>query len=139
LAELYSRSATLVDLDVTSRMIFNHKLRQQFFNGEGRAFDLLEHLKSIECRTLLLTGEDDPVTRLKMPPISRSVFLPTCCILFASPMPAMACSAMTRNALCNSSVSSSLVNAELMSAGFARRQALIKDEAGSKGFRASRG
>jgi pimeloyl-ACP methyl ester carboxylesterase len=62
---LYSRSATLADPDVTSRMIFNHKLGLRFFNGEGRTFDLLEDLKRIECPTLLLAGEDDPVTPIE--------------------------------------------------------------------------
>lgn len=62
---LYSRSATLADPDVTSRMIFNHKLGLRFFNGEGRTFDLLEDLKLIECPTLLLAGEDDPVTPIE--------------------------------------------------------------------------
>jgi pimeloyl-ACP methyl ester carboxylesterase len=62
---LYSRSATLADPDVTSRMIFNHKLGLRFFNGEGGTFDLLEDLKRIECPTLLLAGEDDPVTPIE--------------------------------------------------------------------------
>jgi pimeloyl-ACP methyl ester carboxylesterase len=51
---LYSRSATLADANVTSRMIFNHKLGLRFFNGEGRTFDLLDDLNRIECPTLLL-------------------------------------------------------------------------------------
>jgi pimeloyl-ACP methyl ester carboxylesterase len=89
------RSATLADPDVTRRMIFNHELGLRFFNGEGHTFDLLEDLNHIECRILLLTGEDDPLPQLKMPPISRAAFLP----VRASPMLAMACSAMTGNAV----------------------------------------
>jgi pimeloyl-ACP methyl ester carboxylesterase len=56
-------------------MIFNHELGLRFFNGEGHTFDLLEDLNHIECRILLLTGEDDPLPQLKMPPISRAAFL----------------------------------------------------------------
>jgi proline iminopeptidase len=62
---LYSRAATLADANVTRRTIFNLELGLRFFNGEARTFDLLEDLKRIECPTLLLAGEDDPVTPIE--------------------------------------------------------------------------
>jgi proline iminopeptidase len=62
---LYSRSGALADPDVMSRMIFNHELELRFFQGEGRTFDFMEELHRIECPTLLLAGEDDPVTPLE--------------------------------------------------------------------------
>jgi pimeloyl-ACP methyl ester carboxylesterase len=62
---LYNPSAALADTDVTSRMIFNLELGRRFFKGEGRTFDLLEDLNRIECPTLLLVGEDDPVTPIE--------------------------------------------------------------------------
>lgn len=62
---LYNPSAALANTDVTSRMIFNLELGRRFFQGEGRTFDLLEDLNRIECPTLLLAGEDDPVTPIE--------------------------------------------------------------------------
>jgi pimeloyl-ACP methyl ester carboxylesterase len=46
-------------------MIFNLELGRRFFKGEGRTFDLLEDVNRIECPTLLLAGEDDPVTPIE--------------------------------------------------------------------------
>jgi pimeloyl-ACP methyl ester carboxylesterase len=62
---LYSRSGTLADPDVKSRMIFNHELELRFFKEEGRTFNFLEELHRIECPTLLLAGEEDPVTPME--------------------------------------------------------------------------
>jgi proline iminopeptidase len=47
------------------RMIFNRELIYWFFKEEARRFNLLSELPRIECPTLLLAGEDDPVCTIE--------------------------------------------------------------------------
>jgi pimeloyl-ACP methyl ester carboxylesterase len=62
---LYNRSAALADPGAISRTIFNLELGLQFFKGEGRTFDLLQDLQLIQSPTLLLAGEQDPVSPIE--------------------------------------------------------------------------
>lgn len=58
---LYNRSRALGDADMVRRTIFNFELMFDFISGEGRTFDLRPELRRIECPTLLLAGDDDPI------------------------------------------------------------------------------
>jgi proline-specific peptidase len=58
---LYNRSAALSDPEMLRRTVFNFELMFHFISGEGRTFDLRPELHRIQCPTLLLAGEDDPV------------------------------------------------------------------------------
>ena len=57
---LYNHSAALNDADIL-RTVLNLELMFHFISGEGRTFDLRPELGRIQCPTLLLAGEDDPV------------------------------------------------------------------------------
>jgi pimeloyl-ACP methyl ester carboxylesterase len=46
-------------------MILNDDLGLRFLKGEGRTIDLLGELERIACPTLVLAGEDDPVTPIE--------------------------------------------------------------------------
>ena len=43
------------------RTVFNRELMYSFLQKEGRRFNLLPEPGRIECPTLLMAGEDDPV------------------------------------------------------------------------------
>jgi pimeloyl-ACP methyl ester carboxylesterase len=78
----------------------HNRIPLRFFNGEGHTFDLLEDLNHIECRILLLAGEDDAVTPIEdAADIAGRIPAGLLHFVRASPMLAMACSAMTGNAL----------------------------------------
>ncbi|HKV56182.1 MAG TPA: alpha/beta hydrolase [Candidatus Binataceae bacterium] len=62
---LYNRSAALSDADSMRRTVFNRELMYRFIVGEGRTFDLLPELGRIQCPTLLLAGEDDPICPIR--------------------------------------------------------------------------
>jgi pimeloyl-ACP methyl ester carboxylesterase len=57
---LYTR--TQQSQDWIKRTEMNEPLTLQFFNGEGRTFNLLPELKKIRCPTLITAGEEDPIT-----------------------------------------------------------------------------
>jgi proline iminopeptidase len=57
----YSRRAPR-DLNLMNRAVANMELAQSFAASEQRSFDLRPALKQIKCPTLLLAGEDDPIT-----------------------------------------------------------------------------
>ncbi len=61
----YTRHGTL-SLDAFSRAKRNDDALQHFLgsSGEGRHFNFLPHLRGIRCPTLILAGENDPVTTL---------------------------------------------------------------------------
>jgi proline iminopeptidase len=58
---LYNRSGALADPNAMKRMVHNRELVYWFFKEEGRRFNLLPELARIQCPTLLLAGEDDPI------------------------------------------------------------------------------
>jgi proline iminopeptidase len=58
---LYSRRPPS-DLNFLARSIFNIEVSTDFLVGEQRTFDFLPALGNIVCPTLLLAGEDDPIT-----------------------------------------------------------------------------
>jgi len=58
---LYSRRPSS-DLNVLARSVFNMEVTTDFLVGEQRTFDFLPALSRIVCPTLLLAGEDDPIT-----------------------------------------------------------------------------
>jgi proline iminopeptidase len=53
------------DLDAMARVQWNHPLLFHFMAGERRRFDFLAELGRIRCPTLVLGGEDDPVTPIE--------------------------------------------------------------------------
>ena len=59
---LYSR--TPQDPDARSRTVWSFDVMFHFGGGEDRTFDLLPDLGRVKCPTLLLVGEDDPITPL---------------------------------------------------------------------------
>jgi pimeloyl-ACP methyl ester carboxylesterase len=61
---LYNRSRALGDGDMMRRTIFNFELMFDFIAGEGWTLDLRPELRRIECPTLILAGEDDPILPL---------------------------------------------------------------------------
>lgn len=58
---LYNRIRVPGDADAMARTVFNLELMDHFVNGEMRAFNLLPDLGRIQCPTLVLAGEDDPI------------------------------------------------------------------------------
>lgn len=58
---LYNRRRVVGDGDAMRRTVFNLELMDHFINGEMRSFDLLPGLARIQCPTLILAGEDDPI------------------------------------------------------------------------------
>jgi proline-specific peptidase len=57
---LYSRTAQ--DPEANSRTEWNFDVMFHFSGGEDQSFDLLPELAKIRCPTLILAGEDDPIT-----------------------------------------------------------------------------
>lgn len=57
---LYSRTAR--DPDANARTRWNLEVMFRFGGGEDNRFDLLPDLARIACPTLVLAGEDDPIT-----------------------------------------------------------------------------
>ena len=57
---LYSRAAR--DPDANGRTVWNFDVMFRFGGGEDRDFDLLPDLARVRCPTLILAGEDDPIT-----------------------------------------------------------------------------
>lgn len=60
---LYTR--TPLPADVVARIVINRDVMNTFFKGEIRTFDFRAGLARIECPTLVLSGEDDPVTTVE--------------------------------------------------------------------------
>lgn len=58
---LYNRREIPSDADAMKRTVFNLELMDHFIDGEMRTFDLLPGLARIQCPTLILGGEDDPI------------------------------------------------------------------------------
>jgi proline iminopeptidase len=58
---LYNRRKILSDADAMSRTVFNLELMDHFIGGEMRTFNLLAGLDRIQCPTLIMAGEDDPI------------------------------------------------------------------------------
>ncbi|MBI3757954.1 MAG: alpha/beta hydrolase [Deltaproteobacteria bacterium] len=50
------------DPDVMARTKFHEELGLSFLGGEWRTFDLLPALTRIQCPTLVMAGEEDPIT-----------------------------------------------------------------------------
>jgi proline iminopeptidase len=57
---LYSRTAQ--DPDANPRVRWNFDVMFHFSGGEDRSFDLRPALGRVRCPTLVLAGEDDPIT-----------------------------------------------------------------------------
>jgi pimeloyl-ACP methyl ester carboxylesterase len=57
---LYTRTAPLAD--AFERAVRNPAMRLVFFEPELERLDLLRHLDRIKCPTLMIAGEDDPIT-----------------------------------------------------------------------------
>jgi proline iminopeptidase len=57
---LYGRTPR--DPDANARTVWNFDLMFRFGGGEDRNFDLLPDLARVRCPTLVLAGEDDPIT-----------------------------------------------------------------------------
>lgn len=51
--------------ELFSRSIFNAQVATTFAAGEQRDFDILSRLSRIKCPTLVMGGEDDPVTPMQ--------------------------------------------------------------------------
>jgi proline iminopeptidase len=47
-----------------SRTVRNPEVADHFFSGELKALDLIPRLSRIRCPTLIIGGEDDPVTTI---------------------------------------------------------------------------
>jgi proline iminopeptidase len=60
---LYSR--TPQDPDGRTRTVWNLDVMFHFCGGEDQTFDLLPDLARIQCPTLVLGGEDDPITPIE--------------------------------------------------------------------------
>jgi len=58
---LYNRRKSPGDADAMRRTVFNLELMDHFINNEMRTFNLLPALARIQCPTLILAGEDDPI------------------------------------------------------------------------------
>src|SRR5262249_13956926 len=58
-APLYSHNP---DPNSLARIVMNREVMYDFIARQQTRFDLLEDLKRIKCPTLVLGGEDDPVT-----------------------------------------------------------------------------
>jgi len=56
---LYSRAPR--DPDANGRTVWNFEVMYAFGGGEDQTFDLLPDLAKIQCPTLVMGGEDDPV------------------------------------------------------------------------------
>jgi pimeloyl-ACP methyl ester carboxylesterase len=50
------------DPDSNSRILWNFDVMFDFLGGEGLTFDLLGDLAEVRCPTLILAGEEDPIT-----------------------------------------------------------------------------
>jgi pimeloyl-ACP methyl ester carboxylesterase len=57
---LYTRTTPLAE--AFERAVRNPAMRLVFFESELERLDLLRHLHRIECPTLMLAGDDDPIT-----------------------------------------------------------------------------
>lgn len=57
---LYTRTTPLAD--AFERAVRNPAMRLVFFEPELERLDLLRHLNRIKCPTLMIAGEDDPIT-----------------------------------------------------------------------------
>jgi len=57
---LYRRSP--YDRDVDARTIWNPRLMAEFRRGERETMNFLSELHRIKCQTLVMVGEDDPMT-----------------------------------------------------------------------------
>jgi proline iminopeptidase len=57
---LYTRTAQ--DPDANARTQWNFEVMFEFGGGEDRTMDLLSDLARVRCPTLVLVGEDDPIT-----------------------------------------------------------------------------
>jgi pimeloyl-ACP methyl ester carboxylesterase len=57
---LYTRRP--MDPNTLTRCVVNSEVLISFFTHEWRSFDLLPALSRVKCRTLVLSGEDDPIT-----------------------------------------------------------------------------
>ena len=57
---LYSRAPR--DPDSDRRTVWNHDVMFRFGAGEDRRFDFLADLAKVRCPTLVLAGDDDPIT-----------------------------------------------------------------------------
>jgi pimeloyl-ACP methyl ester carboxylesterase len=57
---LYTRTTPLAD--AFARAVRNPAMRLVFFESQIERLDLLRHLHRIECPTLMLAGENDPIT-----------------------------------------------------------------------------
>ena len=57
---LYSRTPR--DPDANARTVWNFDVMFSFGGGEDASFDLLPDLARVKCPTLVLAGEDDPIT-----------------------------------------------------------------------------
>jgi pimeloyl-ACP methyl ester carboxylesterase len=57
---LYRRSPH--DRDIDARTIWNARLMAEFRRGERETMNFLPELKRIKCPTLVMVGEDDPMT-----------------------------------------------------------------------------
>lgn len=57
---LYTRAPR--DPDTNARTIWNFDVMFRFGGGEDQGFDLLPDLARVRCPTLVLAGEDDPIT-----------------------------------------------------------------------------
>jgi len=57
---LYSRKPR--DPDANARTVWNLEVMFHFGGGEDRSMDLLPDLARVRCPTLILAGEDDPIT-----------------------------------------------------------------------------
>jgi pimeloyl-ACP methyl ester carboxylesterase len=58
---LYNRREVPSDADAMKRTVLNLELMDHFIDGEMRSFNLLPALARIQCPTLILGGEDDPI------------------------------------------------------------------------------
>jgi pimeloyl-ACP methyl ester carboxylesterase len=60
---LYTRKR--MSSDFFSRTVPNPAVADFFFGGELKTLDLLPHLKTVRCPTLVIGGEDDPVVPIE--------------------------------------------------------------------------
>jgi proline iminopeptidase len=60
----FYNTKTVPDPEARSRSVMTGKVLMDFLgpNGEGLSFDMLADLAKIQCPTLVLSGEDDPIT-----------------------------------------------------------------------------
>jgi len=62
---LYNRHRVLGADDAMARTVLNLELMEHFVSGEMRTFNLLPILGRIQCPTLMLAGEDDPILTIE--------------------------------------------------------------------------